>query len=994
MKKTWTLRKQLNILLALIVIFQSLALISALWVSQVFFMLDAEAIRLLNNTTKTRTETFNGSIGQTIEEIAEETERLNSELILVAKNQGATPESIYLNDAAYNEAALMASDTLVSILKQNRVTGAFFVLNGSNSNKSDTSAHSAVYIRNSTPNNSEAPSLLLEIGPMAVSRQYTMATSIRWNLDMRSEGETGYFDFYEKPIWASHEFKGSEIERYGYWSTPQDLLKDNQQVVCYTMPILDEDGNGYGVVGIEIDLPYFSQAYLPDSDLLYHNSFYVIAGMNDQVLDLDWFIPSGVLAKTYLKNGEKLQLKEQKDEGVFETKLDDLGSMVGSARELKVYSENSPFVDQNWTLVCFVPSDVLSENSASVRANLLYSVLLTTTLAFTAVFVLVYFFTRKISRLSKYVEELSPYDEINFKPTGMREIDDLTSAVELLNQSLVNVSKTTSKILELSLLPIGGYEVMNSNKYVILTDFLYWLLHLDPGSLILKEDWQKYFEKLTQKPLSGQENIYDYYDDYTQKQMWLRILEAKSPTGVVGVIQDVTEDIEEKHRLTNELDYDALTKLFSNTALKREASRSIKEKPNKIGAMIFIDLDNLKYINDNFGHDVGDRLIIRASEIFRYFEQFGGIVSRISGDEFAIYIHGYDNQEEPRNLITNLYPYGESFFLTTPDGSESRIRFSAGVAWYPQDANNVMDLLKMSDFAMYEAKHKEKGRLFEFNCEYYQKMSYLLENREAINRLLDEQLIRFAFQAIVDLKTGEVIGYEALMRPLLDNFRNPTEILTVAAAQSKLGQLERMIMLMAFEAIEACSEAIGNRKIFINSIPSQKLSDEDFDRIKSRYSHYFKNVVIEVTEEDSRNAENLSKKVDHIKNNGMQIALDDFGSGYSNEIRILALRPDIIKIDMEMIQGIHNNIDKRNLVANLVDFCHNKGVLVVAEGIETPEDLATVIEMAVDFGQGYYLGLPEFEFSAERAELTKEILNLQKKIEEAKKYDNQLKGAR
>ncbi len=980
MKKTWTLRRQLNILLALIVTFQSLALLSALWVTQVFSMLDAEALRLLNNTTETRKETFDASAGQMIANVAGETEALNAALILLARQQGTPPEGLYRSDSAYQETALLASQSLVSILKENQVTGAFFVLNGSNANKGNPSAHSAVYIRNSTPGSSATSNYLLEIGPMIVSKQYTMATSIRWNLDMPSEEADGAFDFYEKPIWASSQFKNAEMERYGYWSPPRDLLQDNQQVVTYTMPILDENGNGYGVIGIEIDMPYFARNYLPDSDLLYQNSFYVITQMADQSLNLDWFIPSGVLAETYLKSGEQLQLTKGSDAGIFETRLGELGAMVASVRELKVYSDNSPFAEQNWTLACLVPSEVLSENSASVREKLIYSILLTTILAFGAVFVLVYFFTRKISRLSKYVRELSPYDEIYFKPTGMREVDDLTAAVQLLNQRLLNVSKTTSKILELSLLPIGGYEVLDSSNQVILTDFLYWLLHLDPGSLISREDWHHYYQQLTRQPLEDQENIYAYYDVYTEKQMWLRILEAKSPNGLVGVIQDVTDDIEEKRRLTNELDYDALTGLFSNTALKRESNRRIKDKPNKIGAMIFIDLDNLKYINDNFGHDVGDRLIIRASEIFRYFEQFGGIVSRISGDEFAIYLHDCGNQDELREIIKKLYPYGKSFLLTTPDGSENQIRFSAGVAWYPQDASNVMDLLKLSDFAMYEAKHKEKGRLFEFNRDYYQQMSYLLENREAINRLLDEQLIRFAFQPIVDLKSGEIHAYEALMRPLLDNFQNPTEILAVAAAQSKLAQLERMIILMAFQTLDEHAEEIGERKIFINSIPSQRLNDEDHQLVETRYRQYFKQVVIEVTEEDSRNSEHLSEKINYIKNNGMAIALDDFGSGYSNEIRILSLLPDIIKIDMEMIQGIYSNADKQNLVANLVEFCHHKGVKVVAEGIEEAMDLATVIKMDIDYAQGYYLGRPVFEFATIDPEVQSEILNGQERF--------------
>ena len=216
------------------------------------------------------------------------------------------------------------------------------------------------------------------------------------------------------------------------------------------------------------------------------------------------------------------------------------------------------------------------------------------------------------------------------------------------------------------------------------------------------------------------------------------------------------------------------------------------------------------------------------------------------------------------------------------------------------------------------------------------------------------------------------------MRPLLATFKNPTEVLAVAAAQSKLAQLERMIIMMAFQTIDEHAHELGECKIFINSIPSQTMTHEDHLVVETRYGHHFERVVIEVTEEESRNTESLIKKVDFIKKNGIQIALDDFGSGYSNEIRILSLRPDIIKIDMEMIQGIHVNGDKQNLVVNLVEFCHSKGILVVAEGIETSADLITVIQLGVDYAQGFYLGRPAFEFSTINPEVQKEIRDLQK----------------
>lgn len=710
MKKPMTLRKQLSIFLALIVIFQSVALVVSLWATQVFSKLDAEALRVLENTTAIRAEKFNAAGGMMIDNLRLELEKLTLDLTSLAKESQIRPDQIYQDDRTYNAAALAASDSLVTLLKKNQVTGAFVIFNGSNADKENQAAHSSVYLRNTTPEREEVANYSLEKGPMAIAQNYQIATSVHWDLDLLAEPENNGFDFYEQSIWASKTFKGSEIERFGYWSEPKDILKDNQQVITYTMPLLDEEGEAYGVIGIEIDLPYFTRHYLPDSDLLYHNSFYVIANQRNQMLNFNYFIPSGLLAETYLEKGQELALKKL-GEGTYETRLKRLGQVYCSLKPLKVYSENSPFSDQNWTLACFVPTANLSENSAVVKNKMLWSIAITTFLALAGVLLLVFLFTRKIAGLSDYVKHLSPYDEIEFLPTGMREIDDLTSAIKLLNQSLVDTSRTTSKILELSLLPIGGYEVLNDSRHVILTDFLYWLLHLDSGSMITKEEWQTYRHQLIKNPVKEHPNIYGYDDEIRAERLWLRIVEAKSPIGVVGVVLDVTNEFEENQRLANQLDYDALTGLYNKRALRRKVKEKINDHPELIGAMIFIDLDNLKEVNDRFGHDVGDRLLIKAGQIFRYYEAVGGLVSRISGDEFVIYLHGFKSQDAIRKIIDGFDGQATGAEIMIGDQKSRPICFSSGLAWYPEDADQVDGLLKCSDAAMYQAKKNEKGCL-------------------------------------------------------------------------------------------------------------------------------------------------------------------------------------------------------------------------------------------------------------------------------------------
>jgi len=389
--------------------------------------------------------------------------------------------------------------------------------------------------------------------------------------------------------------------------------------------------------------------------------------------------------------------------------------------------------------------------------------------------------------------------------------------------------------------------------------------------------------------------------------------------------------------------------------------------------MLFFDLDNLKYINDTFGHDIGDYLIIRAGDFFQEFSEYDGTVSRISGDEFAIYLHGYDSEEEIRERITQQFDRIDLFKIKTPDGEYRPIRFSCGLAWYPKDAKHEKDLLKYADFAMYEAKHKDKGTLFEFDPNAYQETYYLFENREAINLLLDEELIRFACQPIVNLKTGETFAYELLMRSLIDNFKNPMEILAVAAAQSKLYQLERLVFFKAFQMIDEYGKELGSRKIFINSIPSQILNQDDLHLLEEQYHHVFQMIVVEITEEE-QSSETLWKKANCLREKESKLAIDDFGSGYSNEVRILSISPDIVKIDMNLIQGIHKDQDKQNRVFALVEFFHDKQVAVVAEGVETYHDLITLIQMDIDYAQGYYIGRPEFCFSEVYQEVREEIV--------------------
>lgn len=979
MGKKASLRTQIFILMSIIVIIQSTVFYLSLNISGVYEKLDMEAVRLFRSSTKEKSSEIEKNIGILIKNIEYTTEDFTNMLQDLSLDTDIPMDDFYLYDDICEYVCVSSSIYLTNFLTNNNVTGAFMVLNGSNSNKDDPNSYNTIYIRNSSPNTQTTSSLLLEIGHVEISRRLKIPTSINWKLDFNhNKQDKDLYNYYNMPMKAAKNFKNSEIIRYGYWAKPVDLFNENQTIITYTLPILDENGDFHGVVGFEISLQYFVQNYLYSKNPPYDNSFVAITSISDFVMDLSFVIPGDPISKVYLQQEQKKALNKTNYEEFFSTNFDDLGNMYCYPLDIKMYSENSSFIDDVWTLVGFVPENTLHSTSNNIKYIMMTNIVLTTLFSSLAIFALTHFFTRKITGLSSYINTLSPENEIDFENTGLLEIDELVTALQNLNKKVIESSKKAERILSLSLLPIGGFEIQDGSDYVLLTNYIYELLKLDKNKIIRKDEWQEIYTRLCAKPLKNHENIYPFNNNGQEK--WLRIVTADTDTGVTGIILDVTKDINENQRLSYEVKYDSLTKLYKRDYFKKKVNEKINSQPHLIGAMMFSDLDNLKYVNDSYGHLTGDELLKKAGDMFKKYIPYGAIVSRISGDEFAIYIHGYNSKEEIRNIYSKIYLENENSYIISPDGYKQKIRYSTGVAWYPFDSDNMSDLIKLADYAMYEVKHTQKGIIREFDKRTYEKNSYLLKNREALNTLLENEMIRFAFQPIVDIKTGQIFAYEALMRSTHSEIKSPLEIINLAKTQSKLKELENLTFKKSLEYVQNNIDKLNDKKIFINSIANQNLSNYVDKFIIQNYKDIFPNIVVEITEAESNDPRLMNEKINDIRSKGMQIAIDDFGSGYSNELRILSINPDIVKIDMALIQGIHENEDKKNLVKNLIDFCHSKNIRLIAEGVEVVEDLKTLIALNMDYVQGYYLAKPEFEFKDITEKQKKEILDINEDI--------------
>lgn len=532
---------------------------------------------------------------------------------------------------------------------------------------------------------------------------------------------------------------------------------------------------------------------------------------------------------------------------------------------------------------------------------------------------------------------------------------------------MLNTSTKFLWIMEMASVEIGGYELRFDTGSVFYTENFFSILGIPLSAELpmniekFREILKEYTEKNLYKTESGSTKLYCIR--IPEKGVRYVRMEVKNENWVqIGLVEDVTVSMRERLRIEHERDYDTLTGLYNRRAFKRE-SESIFGRRKKIrhAAFIMLDLDNLKYINDTFGHDWGDEYIRQAGMCLEEGTPKGTLCAHISGDEFNILFYGYESQNAIRKEISKLKREISSRIIRLPDGQEFHLSISGGIAWYPEDSNSLGVMRKHADFAMYQVKQTDKGRIAEFDQKAYEEKYRDSQIRKEFHRFVKEELVTYYFQPIISAKTGKIEAYEALMRANLPILKRPDVVMKIAREEGALREIERMTMFRATEAFADLREKKrikGDALLFINSIASQHMAAKDEIEFNNRYAELQKQIVIEITEEESIDYHALEIKRNAPGFEGA-FALDDYGSGYSNEKSLLDLAPKYIKVDLSIIRDIDTDPDKQQIVENIVAYAHKRDMKIVAEGLETPEEIQKVLELEVDLLQGFYLARPE-----------------------------------
>ena len=874
---------------------------------------------------------------------------------------------------------LSIGDSLISSMRHRPVTGIFVVLN---THDLDTREKGeplpCLYLRDLDPDS--APSqrnsdLMLVRAPAQVVQSLYIATDTSWtpSINYGANGSSGFL----YPVFQAAYHGNGELDAadYGHWtSSPYTLSGDDHSAIAYTIPLILDDGTVYGVLGVEI-LESYLQALLPGTELQNDSSgTYLLGVASNSAIGKDDLTVSVISASPAANAPQQsydqtLLLKPSKRGGYQSDSP--LGLCHAAVAPLTLYNRNAPFSNEQMLLIGSVPVSALYAFSGDVVRLLIIAVLVVLTAGLFSSLVLARKLSRPISRLSDEVaharESRSSIPMLS--ATGIIELDRFSSAFTQLGREVLDTSTKFLRIMDMASVELGGYELRSAPDSIYVTDNFFDLLGMpgvdadDLTAQSFRELLQRFERSCPHSPAPDGAMLY-HIRLPSGKERYLRIETTHEDGTQVGLAEDATANTLEKLRIEHECDYDTLTDLYNRRAFHRICAEFFCS-PEKLGhaALLMFDLDNLKQINDTFGHDWGDEYIRRTGECFAKNAPARTVCARISGDEFNALFYGYNDQDTLRADIRALKAALEHSVVQLPSGRELRVSVSGGIAWYPESSTNLITLRKYADFAMYQVKHSRKGELLEFDPEVYRTSLQERRCHEEFRRLINEELITYRFQPIIDAKDGSVFAYEALMRVDLPTLHSPADVLRLAREENCLHEVERITFFCAssaYQALENAGKVVPSALLFVNSIASQYLTPDELSEYSARYASILPRIVIEITEEEVLDPKALRIK-QTIRGSSGAFALDDYGSGYSNERSLLELSPNYIKIDLSIIRSIDTDANKRQIVSNTVSYAHQRGMKVVAEGLETADEVRTVLSLGVDLLQGFFLAMPQVE---------------------------------
>lgn len=522
-----------------------------------------------------------------------------------------------------------------------------------------------------------------------------------------------------------------------------------------------------------------------------------------------------------------------------------------------------------------------------------------------------------------------------------------------VNQNIISIDYSIREYLEIK----GEGDVLISDKS--------W------KKFILEDDIDLYNKKINKVLNSKKDEFYSI--DYRilskdNKVVWLqskgkKTLEKNGDLFIHGAFSDIT-DRKEKEIEINYLSFnDEVTRIPNRRFFVREVTNHINNYPNEKIAFIFIDLDNFKYVNDTYGHDAGDLLLIEFAKIIKNMKIKDSLFARYGGDEFIIVQYNIQEKNQIKYILDNIIKK-----LSNPiiiNDKEIFCTLSIGVSVYPIDGGDMPILLKRADMAMYLAKVNGKNRYEFFDIKILEILNREFDIEKGLRVAVDKNEIKMLYQPKIKVDTEEVIGFESLVRWNSKSLGivSPSEFIPIAESSGLIIPIGKYIISESFRKCkELTLKTTKKFKMAIN-LSEVQIRDEDIVsfiaeslRICDLSAEY---IEFEITESIiMKSAEKNINTLEKLKKLGVSLALYDFGTGYSSLSYLRTLPIDVLKIDKSFIDGIVIEEKSEYIINSIVELSHYLSLLVVAEGVETKEQLNFLKRISCDVIQGYYFSRP------------------------------------
>jgi diguanylate cyclase (GGDEF)-like protein/PAS domain S-box-containing protein len=437
------------------------------------------------------------------------------------------------------------------------------------------------------------------------------------------------------------------------------------------------------------------------------------------------------------------------------------------------------------------------------------------------------------------------------------------------------------------------------------------------------------------------------------------------PLRMVGTVQDVTEHKQAQERLSYLAYYDTLTGLPNRVMLMERMQQAMAEsrRMERLVAVMFLDLDRFKFINDTLGHDIGDALLKMAAERLSALLRPGDTVSRYGGDEFTVVLANVAHVDDVTRIAQKIlerfaHPFrvgGRDLFVTS----------SIGITLYPLDDGSVENLLKNADAAMYHAKEHGRNTFQFYTAEMNVRAARRLSIETGLRHALERNELSLHYQPQVDLRSGKLYGMEALLRWHSPEFGSvsPVEFIPLAEEIGLIQPIGEWVLRTACVQTRAWHEAgFPGLRIGVNlsarqfqqknlvQLIRQALTDSgleplhlDLELTESMLMHDMERTVATLTELDAL---------------GVALSVDDFGTGYSSLSYLKRFPIDVLKIDRSFVRDITSDPDDAAIATAIIAMAHSLEIKVIAEGVETLEQQEFLKQHNCDGMQGYYFSKP------------------------------------